>query len=224
VLVPRHWDQACDNSGQTPPIQIQELFDTTGITRTLSEVPLKPLPLAPPWPVYEFITRYRAGGAVEMAGTWDATVDTMIAGQLESELLDRVLPLSGSLEPIGYRSRIVFGRPITFDVAGPVVCMPHMVHGRNQRATGLPDGVNTWGGSRYVREGDARTAVVRILLGSDGLVTAVEDVAGSPEALRRAREVVRGLEFEPALRNGIPIEGELVQAFWFRDLGRPSGG
>ena len=218
ALVPRHWDQVCNESRRKPTaVRISELFDTAGLGATLAEIGIKPLPLAPPWPLYDFITRYDASGRPLVAGTWDATTDPAVTSALEGELKARVRPLGGLLEPTGFRSRIVFARRVTFDVAGPVECMPHMVHRSGERPLGLPDHVTTWGGSVFVREGDTTTAVVRIHVERDGSVFRVEEVGGAPRTLERTRDVIRRLSFEPALSNGVPVRGVLVQAFRFRD-------
>lgn len=217
-LVPRHWDQVCNTSRRKPSaLRVSELFDTAGLGRTLAEIGIKPLPLAPPWPLYDFITRYDGAGRPVASGTWDATVDSTVAAALEAELKARVRPLGALLEPAGFRSQIVFARRVTFDVAGPVECMPHMVHRPGERALGLPDNVTTWSGSLFVREGDTTTAVVRIHVERDGSVLRVESVRGAPSALERARDVIRRLTFEPALNNGVPVRGVMHQAFRFRD-------
>lgn len=220
VVVPRHFDQVCDAPrGPTPAVRIDELFDTLGLGRRLAEVGVRPLPLAPPWPLFEFITRYAADGSVAASGAWDATVDTEVATALERELTARIRSLPGLLAPTGFRSQVVYARRISFEVRSPVVCMPHMVHRPGERALGLPEDVGTWGGRARVPEGDASTAVVRIHVAADGTVSRVEDLEGHASALARAHEVIARLRFEPALENGVPVEGSLVQTFRFRTRG-----
>lgn len=218
-LTARHFDQSCRSVGRPPAVvDVDELFDTTGLGRVLAEVGIKPLPLAPPWPLYSFVSHYDQWGRPVAMGTWDATVDDSIAVRLEGVLRERVRAIPGGLlEGAGFRSQVVFARRISFDLAPPVECMPHMYHAENQPPLGLPTGVATeGGGGRRVRDGDTLTAIVRIVVGPDGRVNRIEDQAGSPQALRRAREVVGLLRFDPALRNGVPVEGTLVQTFRFR--------
>lgn len=220
AVVPRHWDQACNATRARPTtMRVSELFDTVGLGGRLAHIGVKPLPLAPPWPIYDFITRYDARGRPVASGTWDATVDSTLAGALEEELRGRVRPLAGLLEPTGFRSQVVFARRVTFDLAGPVECLPHLVHEEGKRATGLPEDVTTWGGRGYVAPGDTRTALVKIHVDPTGAVSALEDMAGSPEALARVRTVIARLRFEPALSNGVPVPGTLLQGFRFRTPG-----
>jgi len=220
--VPRHWDQVCTPSRERPTtVRIAELFDTAGLGGTLARIGVKPLPLAPPWPTYDFITRYDARGRPVASGTWDATVDPELARGLEAELKARIRTLPGLLEATGFRSQVIFARRVTFDVAGPVTCIPHMVHEEGQRPTGLPEGVNPWGGSSRLRPGDLHNAVVRIHVDAKGKVVEVEDVAGETETLARVRALIPLLHFEPALSNGVAVEGVLLQGFYFR---QPSGG
>jgi len=202
-------------------VRVSELFDTVGLGDRLGRIGVKPLPLAPPWPLYDFIVRYDARGRPVASGTWDATVDSTLAAVLEAELRGRIRPLSGLLEPTGFRSQVVFARRVTFDLAGPVECLPHLVHEEGKRATGLPDDVTTWGGRGSVRPDDTRQAMVRIHVDATGAVRTMEDVAGSPEALARVRTVIPLLRFEPALSNGVPVPGVLLQGFRFRT---PAGG
>lgn len=212
-VVPRHWDQVCDATRRhSGGLVVSELFDTVGLASVLGGV-VQPRPLTPPWPLYDFIVRYDARGAAVASGTWDATVDSAVARALEGELRSRIRTLPGLLEPTGFRAQAVFGRRTTFDLAGPVECIPHMVHLRGERPLGLPAHVRTWGGSTYVPEGDTTTALVRIHVAADGSVARVEEVRGSPSAVARTREVVARLRFDPALRNGVPVAGELLQAF-----------
>lgn len=215
-VVPRHWDQVCNATLVHPGgLVVSELFDTVGLASMLGSA-VQPRPLTPPWPLYDFIVRYDARGAAVANGTWDATVDSALARALEGELRSRIRTLPGLLEPTGFRAQVVFARRTTFDLAGPVECIPHMVHLPGERPVGLPAHVRTWGGSTYVPEGDTTTAVVRIHVAADGSVASVDAVRGTPAVVDRTREVVARLRFDPALRNGVPVAGELLQAFRFR--------
>lgn len=214
-VVPRHWDQVCDATRtRAGGLVVSELFDTVGLASVLGRA-VQPRPLTPPWPLYDFIVRYDARGAAVASGTWDATVDSAVASSLEHELRSRIRALPGLLEPTGFRAQAVFGRRTTFGLAGPVECIPHMVHLPGERPAGLPAHVRTWGGSTYVAEGDTTTAVVRIHVAADGRVARVEAVRGSPVVVDRTRAVVARLRFDAALRNGVPVAGELLQAFRF---------
>jgi len=216
-IVRRHWDQACTTQErETAFVEVAELFDTAGLGRELSAVRLVPRPLTPPWPIVDFIVRYGVDGRPSRVGLWEPTTEPGVATEVEGILSKRVRPLPGLLEPTGFRTRVVFAIRPRFETAGPVVCLPHMVHDRGKRATGLPDTVGTWGGRAAVREGDDSTAVVRIVVGEGGSVRSVAALQGTDRAVRAARQVIAGLRFEPALRNGEAIEGELIQTFRFR--------
>jgi hypothetical protein len=214
-IVPRHEDQVCVANDARGAVRVSELFDTTGLTPVLRQWEARPRPAAPPWPHLDFITRYDASGAPVASGTWDFAVDTTSAARVQSELESRIRAVPGLLEAGGFRTRVVFAHRIAIDVVGPVDCLPHIHHLPGQRATGLPSNVSTWGGSTYVREGDTLTAVVRIHVGRTGAVTRVEPLRGHDSALARARDVIHALRFDPALRNGVPVEGALMQAFRF---------
>lgn len=215
-VVPRHWDQVCTDGPAVPrTVRLGELLDTVGLADSLAHRGVHPLPLVRPWPLYSFIARFDARGRPVAMGTWEATVDSAIALALEEEIQRRVRRLPPLLEASGFRIRVRYARTIDVGIAEPVECMPHMVHRVGEPPTGLPDGVRTWGGSSFVREGDANTAAVRIHVGADGKVTAVDSVRGLSETIRRTREVVGLLSFDPALSNGVPVPGLLLQAFRF---------
>lgn len=214
VVVPRHWDQVCSAEPRDPtPVRLDELFDTAGLATRLAELAPHPFPSAPPWPAFEFITRYGADGRPLASGTWEATVAHEVASALESELQGRVRRLPRLLEPVGFRVVVAFRRPISVGLAGPVACIPHMVHRPGERPLGLPENVATWGGRTRITEGDTITAVVRLNLDATGRLTVVDSLDGSSQAIRRAREVSARLRFDPALRNGVPVAGELIQTF-----------
>ena len=63
---------------------------------------------------------------------------------------------------------------------------------------------------------------MRITVGRDGSVTAVEALRGWPSAVARARAAIEAMTFEPALRNGVPVEGTLEQSFAFPDSAGPA--
>ncbi|MEX2466450.1 MAG: energy transducer TonB [Gemmatimonadota bacterium] len=215
--MPRHEDQVCSTNARPPAaMRISELFDTAGLAATLSDAVVPPHPMTPPWPHYDFIIRYDTRGAPVASGTWDTTVEPPLAHALEAELRRRILPLPGLLEPTGFRTRVVFAPRITFDLAGPVECMPHIRHLPGERALGLPPAVTTWTGRAYVREDDPDAAVVRIHVGPDGRVTRIDAVRGGPAPVAEARRVIPLLRFDPALHNGVPVGGQLVQSFRFR--------
>ncbi len=216
-IVRRHWDQACSTGDRTSTfVRVAELFDTVGLGRELAELRLVPRPLAPPWPMVDFVTRYGVDGRPTRMGVWEPTVDPGISERVETILSTRARPLPSLLEPTGFRTRVVFATRPRFEVAAPVVCLPHVVHERGRRATGLPDTVGTWGGRTTVREGDDSTAVVRIVVDPGGTVRSVVPIQGTTRAVEAARGVIAGLRFEPALSNGEPVQGELLQTFRFR--------
>lgn len=222
-LVARHHDQVCRADGQAPTtVRLAEILDTAGLRETLAAVRLDPPPLAPPWPAYEFVVHYDRWGRPVASDTWESSVAAPVAAALRDTLRTRtrVIP-GGLLEGAAFRIRVGFGRPIEATLAAPVVCMPHIVHEGGMRPTGLPEHVRTHGGSTWARiEGEAVVAV-RVTVGPDGSVRRVEPVRGDSTLVGRAEEVVRLLRFDPALRNGVPVEGILLQTFRFRAPSRP---
>lgn len=213
----RHFDQVCSSPEKVPTdLRLEELFDTTGLSEELARVGVQPLPLVPPWPIYEFITRYGADGRPVDMGTWEATVDSAVAAGLEDSLRARVRRLPRLLQASSYRTRVTFARRVTIALARPVTCMPHMAHPPGGRPYGLERNVTTWGAMGRSRSVDDRTAIVRITVAPDGRVVSVEGLSGAPGMVDRARAQVAHLRFDPALRNGLPVEGALVQGFRFR--------
>lgn len=213
----RHYDQVCSSTGKVPTdLRLEELFDTTGLGGELARVGVRPLPLVPPWPLYEFISQYGADGRALDSGTWDATVDSAMAAGLEASLRGRVRRLPPLLHPSSYRTRVTFARRVTMALARPVTCMPHMAHPPGGRPYGLQTNVTTWGALGRSRRVDDRTAIVRITVAPDGRVLSVEGLSGTSGMVDRARAQVARLRFDPALRNGLPVEGALVQGFRFR--------
>lgn len=232
-MVRRHFDQACRIDSQSrPPIPASEIFDTLGLAARLAAVEDRPLPLdarsdAVRWHTLDFITRYARSGRPSTSGVWTTTLDSADAVVAGSILTARIRPLPGLLRSEGFRTVVVFAPRPTLEVAAPVVCLPHIVHEEGQRPTGLPTDVSTWREFRSSGR-SARSpgqATLRIALDRRGVVVALDSVAGGSAAVAAARNVVRGLRFDPALRNGEPVLGELVQSFAFRRDGpsRPSG-
>ena len=222
----RHFDQVCTAPGRTPTeVRMGELFDTVGLFAEVSAAGVRPLPLAPPWPIYDFVVLYGRHGGPVAAGAFDATVDEAKAAVLEEVLLRRLRELPPLLVGAGYRVQVVFRRRVTIGLAPPAECMPHMAHPAGGRPYGLAQGVTTWLAPNARIRGDDRTAVVRIRVGVEGEVLGVDSVMGSGEMVNRARAQVPLLRFDPALRNGVPLEGELIQAFRFRpEDPHPAGG
>jgi hypothetical protein len=222
-LVRRHFDQVCHvESESRPAIPASEIFDTLGLAAGLATVVGRPLPLdarsaAVRWRTLDFITRYARDGQLSTAGVWTTTLDSVAALVVDSILTARIQPLPGLLESEGFRTVVVFAPRPTLEVAPAVVCLPHIMHEPNQRPAGLPSDVSTWrefrSPGRLARS--PRTATLRIGLDREGRVTALDSLAGDSATLAAARDVIYALHFDPALRNGEPILGELVQSFAF---------
>jgi hypothetical protein len=172
--------------------------------------------------LYDFVVRYDAGGRPVAMGTWDGTVDPDVARSLEEMMRRRVRLLPPLLEAAEYRAQVVFARRVSVRLAAPAECMPHLGHPANGRPYGLAPDVTTWGAVSFRGRGDDRTAIVRIRIGRDGAVLGVDSLRGGSDMVARARAQVALLRFDPALRNGVPVEGELIQGFRFRrvDPGR----
>ena len=213
----RHFDQVCHPSGRAPTeVRLAEVLDTAGLVAEVRRVGVQPLPLTPPWPLYDFVILYGADGRPSAMGTWDATVEPRVAASLEEAMRRRVRSLPRLLETTGYRTQVVFAPRVSVQLAAPSECMPHMAHPPGGRPYGLAQDVTTWGAAGYRGRGDDRAAVVRIRVGRDGAVVAVDSLGGDADMVARARAQVALLRFDPALRNGVPVEGELVQGFRFR--------
>lgn len=218
TLMPRHHDQVCRTAGRAPTdLSFGEIFDTLGLrdaARTIGRDVPTTNPRRPPY--LDFIVHYDRAGSPVATGVWSYSVPDSVAEPLAIALRSRVRTLSsGLLSEASYRAQIAYRVPISLDLVAPAECMPHIRHTENLRPTGLPDGIRTQGGTRWIPDGDTLTAVVRITVGPEGSVREIEDVRGSPSALARTREVVPLLEFDPPLRNGRPVEGVLLQSFSF---------
>ncbi len=214
--VPRHYDQVCQDTDSGPAVvAVSELFDTAGLGRVLEALAPKPRALTPPWPFLDYITRHDGNGDVVARGQWQTSLDSTTAERLDSVLSARSQALPPLLGPTGFRTRIVFARRVFLGLAGPVECMPHMVHLAGERPIGLPKNVHTWGGVGWVPNGDTSVAVVRIRIGPHGEVAGVDSIRGSRAALEKARHVIAHLRFDPALDNGVAVTGSLTQTFEF---------
>jgi len=227
-LVRRHYDQVCQiEPGEAPAILASEILDTVGLATDLANVDAQPLPrgsqsAAVRWQTLDFISRYSRDGRPGVAGVWETTLDSAAAFQVDSILRARVRSFPGLLESEGFRTVVVFSSRPTITVGPPVVCLPHVQHERDTRPPGLPVEVSTWLGSGRVRPrpgfaGSRPTAMLRIHLDREGTVTALDSLAGDAVAMAAARDIISQLRFDPALRNGEPILGEIVQSFGFRD-------
>jgi hypothetical protein len=219
----RHFDQVCHAEGRPPTeIRLAEIVDTAGLVADVSRVGVQPLPLAPPWPLYDFVVRYGADGRPEAVGTWDATVDEPTAAALEAILRRRTRTLPPLLEPAAYRTQVRFARRVTVELQAPSECIPHLAHPDGGPPYGMQPGVTSWGAAAYRARADEYSAIVRIRVADDGAVLGVDSLAGNADIMARTRAQVARLRFDPALRNGLAVEGELIQGFSFRRLiGRP---
>lgn len=218
-ITARHPDQVCRDRGRPPAeVGLGDILDTDGLIDELGTIDPDARRRAPPWPLFEYVVHYDRWGRPVAHGPWDDTMGGETASALEGAFTRRVRPIPGGLlEGAGYRVRAVFGVRIDVDLAPPVECLPHVFHRDDMRPVGLPAGVRTQGGRRWIPEGDTLTAQIRITVGADGSVRAVEALAGWPSAVERARAAIARMTFEPALRNGVPVEGTLEQSFTFPD-------
>lgn len=228
TLVRRHYDQVCQVEPEdTPAILASEILDTVGLATDLANVDAPPLPRASQsaavrWRTLDFISRYGRDGRPGAAGVWETTLDSAAASQVDSILRARVRSLPGLLEGEGFRTVVEFSPRPTITVGSPVVCLPHVMHERDTRPPGLPVEVSTWLEAGPLRPrpgfGSSRpTATLRIHLDLEGTVTALDSLAGDAVAVAAARHIISQLRFDPALRNGEPILGEIAQSFGFRD-------
>ncbi len=228
-LVRRHYDQVCRvQTGDRPVVQAYEIFDTVGLSEELAAVGAQPLPPdpnspTPRWRTLDFISRYSRDGQPGILGVWETSLDSTSALHVEGILRERARAISGLLEPEGFRTVAVLSNRPTLEVAPAVACTPHVRHVRGERPRGLPDGMIL----RLVaplfrpRPGAANaqtTATIRVRLDREGTVTAVEPLAGDSVAIAAARNILSQLQFDPALRNGEAVLGEVVYSF------RPSAG
>lgn len=226
-LVRRHYDQVCmvDRTAK-PVLRVGEMFDTAGLGAELTAIGAPPLPAegrsrSARWRTLDFITRYGRDGRPRRAGVWETTLDSASASRVGETLASRVRPLSGLLSAEGFRVTVTFAPLPVVDIAPPVVCLPHVIHAAGQRPPGLPEEVATWLEPSPYRPragtGTGRlSATVRIRLDREGSVLAIDSLAGDSLTVSATREIVRALRFDPALRNGEAIAGELIQSFRFR--------
>lgn len=223
-LVRRHFDQVCRvQPGDRPVVHAYEIFDTGGLSEELAAIGVQPLPpdsnsTIPRWRTLDFISRYSRDGQPGIMGVWETSLDSTSALQVEGILRERAQAISGLLEPEGFRTVAVLSNRPTLEVAPAVTCIPHVRHERGERPRGLPDGMIL----RLVpplfrpRPGAANaqtTATMRVRLDREGTVTAVEPLAGDSVAIAAARTILSRLQFDPALRNGEPVLGEVVYSF-----------
>jgi hypothetical protein len=154
-------------------------------------------------------------------GVWETTLDSVAARHVDGILRARVRSLAGLLESEGFRTIIVFSARPSIEVGTAVVCLPHVKHERDMRPPGLPVEVATWlesGGFRPRAGGlsGREVATLRIHLNKEGVVTALDSLSGDSVAMAASRDIISRLSFDPALRNGEPVLGEIVQSFGFR--------
>lgn len=221
-LVRRHYDQSCRiDFMDRPAVRADEILDMAGLPEELSRVPAAPTGRSPAgelqWPTLDFIARYEGDGTPRLAGVWETTLGAEAVVDAERILKRRVRPLSGLLEPEGFRVVVELSPRSSIEIGSAVVCLPHVTHEPYRRPVGLPDEVTTWFDFRTRRPAlESDVASVRVHLDRDGVVTALDSVAGGETAVIAAREIIGRLRFDPALRNGEAIPSSVVQSFRFR--------
>lgn len=219
LLVRRHWDQVCAPSQSPTPstIRVEEAFDTAGVLSVVASPERRIDREGVEW--LDYLVHYDRDGRPTVHGTWGFAGDTASATRLGGLLGRRVQRLPGGLlEATSLRARLTLHPRPVLAVDRDIECLPHMVHRPDARPVGLPEGVVSQGGIAWIPEGDTVTATVRLHLDATGSVRQVELRKGSPQAYEKTVEVVRLLRFDPALLNGLPVPGILVQSFRFGPL------
>lgn len=223
-LVRRHFDQVCRVQAEDRPVvHAYEIFDTVGLSEELAVVGAQPLPpdsdsTTPRWRTLDFISRYSRDGQPGIMGVWETSLDSTSALQVEGILRERARAISGLLEPKGFRTVAVLSNSPTLEVSPAVTCIPHVRHDRGERPSGLPDGMILRLMSPLFRPRPGATnaqttATMWVRLDRDGTVTAIEPLAGDSVAIAEARNILSQLQFDPALRNGEAVLGEVVYSF-----------
>ncbi len=224
-LVRRHYDQVCRVSTREPPTMLAtELLDFEGVSAELETVGAHPLPMVEgasrtEWGTADFVVRYGRDGRPEASGVWEASVDETAASAVGRILTSRLRTLPGLLQTEGFRIVVTLSRPARIEAGPPIVCSPHVRHPEGGRAFGLPEGVMARLESPRFRTGrtpPAGQATLRIDLDANGRVASVTGLLGDSTDVEAAREIVGGMRFDPALRNGVGIESQMVQTFFVR--------
>ena len=222
-LVRRHYDQSCRiDLRDQPALTAAELLDLAGLPDALRELAPGPRESSPSsgrtqWHTLDFITHYDQNGDVAATGAWESSLEPELSAQVTDVLRRRVRPLPRLLEAEGFRTVVVLSPRPTVEVGQAVACLPHVKHEPDQRPPGLPLEVSTWYEFRS-RPSSAASggATLRLHFDREGTITAIDSIAGDAVAVDAARAVVMGLQYDPALRNGVPVLSEVVQSFSFR--------
>jgi len=216
-LVRRHWDQVCQPDWSPDGLlSVDELFDTVGLGGELEREGLRPPTRVGVERDAHFMTHYAADGNPVRMGVWESSETPEAAAQIDGILRRRVRHLPGLLEETGFHTALTLAPWPRLSPAGAVQCLPHMVHHGWEPPVGLPDTVRVWVGRTRPRAGDTQTVGVELSFDDSGLVTEIKHAAGDPGTFREVAAIVRQLVFQPALKNGIPVEAELNYVFRFR--------
>ncbi len=217
VLIARpHWDQVCREArAVTQPVRVHEIFDTIGLGVAVRGVLDRLSVTAGREATLDFVSHYHANGRLQVAGLWDSTLDSLAAARISDLLHDRVRELGGFLTDASFRSQLHFGPTPRLELGPAIDCIPHITHEDGRPPTGLPGNVKLTAGAARIRLGSDAVSELEISLDARGAVTGVERRAGYERTFREAEEIVRGLGYGPALSNGRPVAGSLIQTVDF---------
>ena len=214
-IVRRHWDQPCRERWDVSTfVTVDEIFDTVGLGVELTAPGRSFVTVDARPPTLDFVTRYRTDGSVSASGVWDSAFDSLSTAELTEVLRRRTRVLTRLLEPEGFHTELTLEPAVRVEVRPPIDCSPHLVHEEGQPPTGLPEGVRTWVGRLYGNAPESQVSVM-VHLDAEGRVTDVVMEQGSDATFAAAVDIVRGLRFDPAARNGEAVDARLRLSFDF---------
>lgn len=223
-LLQPHSDQVCFvDPGEISSLLISEVLDTAGLRRELEEVRASDAGVGADATVrspdsISYVLQYDRDGRPGSVTAWPSR-SALGAGHDVTRIVGaRVRPLGPLLHPESVRFVVHISSPPELHVVSPIECLPHLAHEPGQRPSGLPPDVSIESSGRWLprrRSSASGMAVIRVRIDESGKLLGMEGLSGDGASRRAAREIIGQLTFGPALRNGEPIPGVLVQRFTF---------
>jgi hypothetical protein len=206
-----HWDQVCrDDRGPRLFGRVDEVMDPRDVEGHLEALAV------PEWegggdgeaPFVDVAVSFHRSGAVRAAYLLRSNVEEVVAIEVAGRVAEAVRPTGRLLEPVDLRVR-VGGLPEPGLALLPArVCLPHITH-EEDRPPPLPRGIRLVG-AHFLGDPGGERITVRLHVSERGVLEQVEAVSGDEDLLPRVREALGEVEFDPALRNGMPVAGTLV--------------
>lgn len=216
-LVARHWDQVClPARGEPSPVFVHELVDTAVLSRELKDAGV----FGEVTGALDIMVAVRRDGRISGTLAWSSTLPAGREEPVGRALSASLRPLEGLLADTDFRVRVQPSAEEFVELRPPLECMPHLVHEADSPPIGLPDTVRIDFGRDRVRPGRP-AAAIRLSIDPDGRLVSVDSVAGPGEMVQAVRAFVGRLRFDPALRNGRPVFGTILQTYHFLGSGGP---